>query len=57
MKGKSNMDSIRVGNLTLNSNVLSASALEGKYDKTGGEISGNVSVMQHDLSVLSGDIV
>jgi hypothetical protein len=46
MKGKSNMDySIRAGNLTLNSNILSASALEGKYDKTGGEISGNVKIL------------
>jgi hypothetical protein len=45
MKGKSNMDSIRVGDLTLNSNILSASALEGKYDKTGGEISGNVKIL------------
>lgn len=44
------MDSIGVGNLTLNSNVLLASALDGKYDKTGGEVSG-------DIKILSGNYV
>ena len=43
-------NSIKVENLTISAELLSASAIDGKYDKTGGEISGDVYILSGSFS-------
>ena len=47
-----------IKNLSLNDDVVVDLELSDYLDKReGGEVSGDVSIVQHDLNVLSGDIV
>jgi hypothetical protein len=50
-------DIIQAKDLTINAKLLSASAIDSKYDKTGGQVSGNVSIVQHNLNILSGNYI
>ena len=38
-------DIIQAKDITINAKLLSASAIDSKYDKTGGEISGDVGIV------------
>ena len=48
----------KIGNLQLNDDVVVDCVLSDYLDKReGGDVSGDISIVRHDLSVLSGNIV
>ena len=53
-------DIIQAKGITINTKLLSASAINAinsKYDKTGGEVSGDISIIQHNINILSGNYI